>query len=532
MYQVSDLCKQALKNFKRDLRFRIEINDILIDENDILEFTIKEGIISGDNFELGGAISSTFSCKINNLHHLYTNINFKGKSFKIYIGIVLSNGLTEYVPMGKFNIDEYKEDNNFISIEALDSMIEFEKEYVSKLTYPATAKAMLQEICSICKVELETKTFLNESYEIKTPIEKETCREIIHDISILAGGWAKINRGGKLELINITETDLEINKDNYIKLNVKEPFYVENFIVTETYFPIDAIPFNREVVPFSTEWQGNLSLDVGDSIRINDDSKSLKSIITKQTIKFNGGLSYESECTGLSEQQQNTQLVNQKKLNRRFASEIKQNADEILLRVTADGVETLVKQNADKWELSINGKLTGKTYTFDGESFTIGGGTGDIAKHTNSYSEWKFEDGSVARVDNLGFYNKFGNSRREYHHLSYNTEATVLTDQYDVFNATIQLPDEFKGKDFQIKLDYKNIENANGTNPQFFTKRKALWWTYKDINNARFGITGQLSAEGVALINTRGVDGNNYLVYFQKEDSLKMNPTINIVVTA
>ena len=55
MYQVSDLCKEALKQYKRDLRFRIYMTDTLIKENDIIEFNITDGIVAGENFELGSA---------------------------------------------------------------------------------------------------------------------------------------------------------------------------------------------------------------------------------------------------------------------------------------------------------------------------------------------------------------------------------------------------------------------------------------------------------------------------------------------
>lgn len=453
MYQVSNLCKEALGQYKRDLRFRIYMDDTLIEENDIIDFTISEGIIPGENFELGGAVASTFSVKINNLHELYNNVDFKNKKLKVEIGIVLSNGITEYAPMGIFTVDEYKEENNLINIEALDNMIRFEEEYESKLTYPTTAKLMIKEICSLCGVKLSTIDFLNDSYVIKKPIEKDTCRAVLRDLAILAGSFAKVNRQGELILLKSTESNLEINKDNYMKLDLKESFLIDKYVVTETYFPVDAILLNLNVAPFTATWQGNIALDVGDKINLNDDKKIVKSIVTKQKIKFNGGLTYETECSGLSEQQQKTQLVNQKKVNRRFASEIKQNAEEILLRVTADGVETLVKQNADSWELSINGKLTGRTYRFDGDGFTLGGTEGDIAKHTPSESSWKFDDGSIAKINKDGFYNQFGSNKREYHHLSYSTSIYMsegIPQPGGVPLYTLQLPDEFKGKRFNV----------------------------------------------------------------------------------
>ena len=216
-------------------------------------------------------------------------------------------------------------------------------------------------------------------------------------------------------------------------------------------------------MPFTTTWQGNLALDVGDKVILNNDKKIVNSIVTKQKIKFNGGLTYETECSGLSEQQQKTQLTSQKQVNRRFASEIKQNADEILLRVTADGVETLVKQNADSWELSINGKLTGRTYKFDGEGFTLGGTEGDVAKHTPALSEWNFKNGGKARIDENGFYFQHGSSKNEYHSLIKVFTKTVITDLNGYFSEPIQLPTEFSGKNIATSVSIESAYiNPNG----------------------------------------------------------------------
>lgn len=525
MYTVSEKCNKALKQFKRDLRFRITMENTLIEEGDIIEFNVSEGIISGENFELGGAVSTIYSAKINNLHQLYTNTNFKDKELKVEIGILLDDRSVEYVPMGIFTVDEYKENNNFIDIEALDNMIKFETNYDSKLTYPTTAKNMLQEICDICGVQLATTSFMNDNYAINKPIEKETCREVLHDLAILAGGFAKIDRNGRLRLIKITPTDLEINKDNYINLKVKEPFHIDNFVVTETYFPIDAIEFNHDVVPFISEWQGNFSLDVGDEIKLNDDKQVIQSIVTKQKIKFNGGLTYETECSGLSEQQQSTQLVNQKKINRRFSSEIKQNADEISTKVTAEEACTAVVQNADRLKISINGKLSGKTYEFDGEGFKLGSTeNGDIATHTNQYSEWKFTDGSMARVDKYGFYNRIGSTQREYHHLGYTTYANTTPDSNGVFRISFTLPDEFKGKGFYADCRFRNID----IDREVIRGSERIWIVLIDYSNAIVTIEGQVM--GFA-IGGRSIDDTIYVTR-QLYSQINYNLSIALTVTA
>ena len=458
MRNVSKALIEAFSKNKRDLRFKIEVLDSIIGDDNIIDFSIEDAIVMDDDFSLGGAVAGRFKVNIKNVGLKYTTEDFKNKKIKVFIGIILPGGAVEYALIGTYNVEDANLNDKNIEIDAMDNMVRFEKEYISTLQYPCIAKDMLQEICSICGVGLVSKTYLNENYIINEPVLEDSCREILHDLAMLFGGFAKINSEGLLDIVTPQNTNLEINKDNYIELQIKEPFHIDNYSITETYFPSDAVPLNINICPFTAKWFGNIALEVGDKIKLNDDVRVEETIITRQKIIFNGGLVFESECSGLSEQQKNTQSVNnQTKLNRRFASEIKQNADEILLRVTAEGVETLVKQNADSWELSINGKLTGRTYRFDGEGFTLGGTEGDVAKHTPALSEWNFKNGGKARIDENGFYFQHGSSKNEYHSLIKVFTKTVITDLNGYFSEPIQLPAEFIGKNIATSV---NIESA------------------------------------------------------------------------
>lgn len=503
MRNVSRDCIEAFNKNKRDLRFKIEILDSVITDDNIIDFNIEDAITMDDDFTLGGTVASRFKVNIKNVGLRYTVEDFKGKTLKVYIGILLPNGSIEYTLVGKYNIEDVNLNDKNIEIDAMDNMVKFEKEYNSKLEYPCTAKSMLQEICSSSGVELVNRTYLNEDYVIEKPVLEDSCREVLHDLGMLFGGFAKINNEGLLDIITPVNTDLEINKDNYIELQIKEPFRIDNYSITETYFPSDAIPLNINICPFTAKWFGNIALEVGDKVRVNDDVKCEDTIITRQKVIFNGGLTFESECSGLSEQQKNTQSVNnQTKLNRRFASEIKQNADEILLRVTADDVETLVKQNADSWELSINGKLTGRTYRFDGEGFTLGGTEGDVAKHTPSSSEWKFKNGSLAKIDENGFYMMYGESKNEYTSLNKYYSRELSTSENGLFEFNVILPSEFKGKNFTVNPNIEDLVTTDRT--LFITAREGIW--VKNINtaNGTFTIAGQCICFPLKIYNQSG----------------------------
>lgn len=127
---------------------------------------------------------------------------------------------------------------------------------------------------------------------------------------------------------------------------------------------------------------------------------------------------------------------------------------EIGKKVDGEEVKTIVVQNAESWNLSIDGKLYGTNYRFDGENFSIGSTTGGTtAYHAPGYSKWVHSDGSWTQVDPYGMTWSKGSTTTGYHCLLYageyisNSEATT----------TIYLPEEFKGKPFKVVTSVKRI---------------------------------------------------------------------------
>ncbi len=357
MYQISNECKKAINHYSRELYSKAYINNNEIYASDIISYEINEGIISGSDFELGGAVASTLEIKINNLHGAYNDIELNGKEIKIFTGILLEDNSIEYVPMGIFIIDEAVKDKNIIVIEATDKMVTLEDYYESKLTFPTTVLNIANEICTIAGITLATKQFYNSNYIVDSLPAGITLRDVIHDIAEIAEGFAKINRVGELEIITPgTIVATEINKDRYIDLQIKEGFYVDKLTIVENYFPVEPIPINLNVLPFTSKWQGDFSLDCGDKVRLNDGKGIYETIITKQKITFNGGLRYESECTGLSEQQKSTQQIsNTEKTNKRYKSEIKQLANEISMKVSSGDFEAYKIMTDNKIQTGITG---------------------------------------------------------------------------------------------------------------------------------------------------------------------------------
>ena len=141
------------------------------------------------------------------------------------------------------------------------------------------------------------------------------------------------------------------------------------------------------------------------------------------------------------------------KVDKKFAS-FEVTLDGIESKVSADGIGTVVKQNATSWGLSINGKLSGTNYTFDGNNFTIGSTTGNTtAYHAAGYSKWTHTDGSYTRIDAKGMTWSKGGTASGYHYLLYAGEYRCPSEA----TWTITLPAEFKGKDFKVVTSIKRI---------------------------------------------------------------------------
>ena len=127
---------------------------------------------------------------------------------------------------------------------------------------------------------------------------------------------------------------------------------------------------------------------------------------------------------------------------------------EVGKKVNGSDLKTIVTQNADSWRLSINGKLRGTFYNFDGNSFSIGNSDGSTtAYHASECSKWTHSDGSWTRIDAHGLtWNKAGSSSG-YHYLLYAGEYTCNSEE----TVTITLPDEFKGKNFKVVTSIKRL---------------------------------------------------------------------------
>lgn len=95
----------------------------------------------------------------------------------------------------------------------------------------------------------------------------------------------------------------------------------------------------------------------------------------------------------------------------------------------------------------------------DNDKFKMGGKSGDIVEHDNTKSKYIHQDGSYTQISNEGLERFVASNRFSYNYLVYVGEAEVKITG-DIFgdDVIVQLPDEFKGKNFKIFTSTKRFD--------------------------------------------------------------------------
>lgn len=345
MQNVSEQFKVAISQPSREIASKITFPDLVLDDYHIQKIDLDSALISDNDFEIGVAPMDMVRIELIEDNDTLINYKFENKECVIYQGIevIIPNTSThadlsnfthaelsqrthnnmnsrsiEYLPLGRFTVEKATRKNNVITLNCVDRMHKAEKEYVSDLMYPATLLDILESACDQAGIELATTDFANSNYVVPNePVyEGITCRRIFAQVAELAGGYAKINREGKLEIITLKTTPVkEITKDHYIEFKINEVAIgeidkvivkvgderaeagegeniytiVDNMFVQNPADVVDALYEVLKNVRYTAcdfKWQGDFSLDLGDKIIIDE----YETYILNRKLTYTGGL--------------------------------------------------------------------------------------------------------------------------------------------------------------------------------------------------------------------------------------------------
>lgn len=293
-----------------------------------------------DGIELGSTVASDCSIGLNNYDGRWNSINLDGATLWPYSGLVLPDTTTEYVKLGTFIIDVPGRPYSQVSIQASDRMILLDEPFSAVTrTFPATNLQILQAIGTHCLVPLASSItgILNAAYSVTArPTDDLTCRDVVGMIALMAAGFARTNRDGELEIVQLPDlsgtiaVQMPVGSRYEGFMQTSDPVTVTGLtyfdadetvqLGTDAYsLQVDKIPLlqaNRDTIlssiwavisgctytGFTCPYPGNPAIDPGDSVQhVTMDGKTITSLIASHNFVHGGQSTMEATAKSQAE---------------------------------------------------------------------------------------------------------------------------------------------------------------------------------------------------------------------------------------
>ena len=213
MINVSDAFKRTMlerTDFREEAKVTLlDGTTLTFDEND---FSVdNNGFTDGageSTLPLGCAIGRTARIELWNGDEHLNQYDFFGATIILSLTYWLDDGTIEKVGVGEFTVIEPETLGETVIISASDAMWKADKDYDSPLLYPATTGAIFRDACTRCGIAYETAAFPNDDFEVEQAPDGVTYRQVLGYVAMLAGGNARINRSGKMEIFTYDFSNL------------------------------------------------------------------------------------------------------------------------------------------------------------------------------------------------------------------------------------------------------------------------------------------------------------------------------------
>ena len=208
MKSISQSFKEKLKKDKRNY---LLYADITLESGETLNLTNKHiwqnGFVIDDatsgnqSFDVGSVIIGSLSLTINNIYDDFSKYDFADAKVMAYVGLEISDGTVEKIPMGTYNVNKNPYNESVIILKCLDNIRLFDQPYSkSTLEYPATLLQIAQDACECCGLQLNTKRFDHCDYivESRPSDEATTFREVMSWVAQIACKFVKCDAYGRV----------------------------------------------------------------------------------------------------------------------------------------------------------------------------------------------------------------------------------------------------------------------------------------------------------------------------------------------
>ena len=304
--------------FAKDRTLAIRVGDYA--SRDIKEASFEYGYIKGDTYKPGGTCAGSGKITFTSIITTFNKLDILHPEIGLLVGDTY-----QWVKMGEYFINDIEIDRNrnTTTLELMDGMFKLNREYVTDLHFPAEVREVIQEICLKTGIELANDYFGISAmrYHIEQVPEgkKLSFRDMLSAMTQMIGMSCFFNREGKMEIRDLTESNITINADSYflhgltkseieyqiagitcktdkksltVGMKTGRSLELDNVFMTQSalndlYYKLK----NLTYYPYNLNYQGHLLLEVGQWVTIQTNKKeTFKVPVLSQSFTFKGGL--------------------------------------------------------------------------------------------------------------------------------------------------------------------------------------------------------------------------------------------------
>ena len=304
--------------FAKERTLAIRVGDYA--SRDIKEASFEYGYIKGDTYKPGGTCAGSGKITFTSIITTFNKLDILHPE----IGLLVGNAY-QWVKMGEYFINDIEIDRNrnTTTLELMDGMFKLNREYVTDLHFPAEVREVIQEICLKTGIELANDYFGISAmrYHVEQVPEgkKLSFRDMLSAMTQMIGMSCFFNRKGKMEIRDLTESNITINADSYflhgltkseieyqiagitcktdkksltVGMKTGRSLELDNVFMTQSalndlYYKLK----NLTYYPYNLNYQGHLLLEVGQWVTIQTNKKeTFKVPVLSQSFTFKGGL--------------------------------------------------------------------------------------------------------------------------------------------------------------------------------------------------------------------------------------------------
>ncbi|MGN5176740.1 peptidase S74, partial [Streptococcus pneumoniae] len=304
--------------FAKERTLAIRVGDYT--SRDIKEASFEYGYIKGDTYKPGGTCAGSGKITFTSIITTFNKLDTLHPEIGLLVGDTY-----QWVKMGEYFINDIEIDRNrnTTTLELMDGMFKLNREYVTDLHFPAEVREVIQEICLKTGIELANDYFGISAmrYHIEQVPEgkKLSFRDMLSAMTQIIGMSCFFNREGKMEIRDLTESNITINADSYflhgltkseieyqiagitcktdkksltVGMKTGRSLELDNVFMTQSalndlYYKLK----NLTYYPYNLNYQGHLLLEVGQWVTIQTNKKeTFKVPVLSQSFTFKGGL--------------------------------------------------------------------------------------------------------------------------------------------------------------------------------------------------------------------------------------------------